>query len=317
MKKLLVVLAVSLMCFTAKAQQFTNPSFETWAANMPQGWSTLGFMGFNLCTMEQSTDANTGNYSVKIAPKVLDATIAAIMQIDSVAFPGFLTNGNFNIEVLMQFISSAGSELTEEDYMYLLTNMITEGEQIEEDNQPTSVSGYYKFNYQPETETTYDYFEMMALMFGDVEGQRTIVGMGAFYSDDMFAKTGEFQQFEMPIYYLTEYPANEIVYIAIVGCEETRITNFPELYLDDIMINYSSSLEDVETEVATTIFPNPTSGKIRINCENNSYIQIVNPLGQVVKEINNYTPNSIIEIEQSGIYFVRINGEKTTKVIVK
>ena len=296
MKKLFLVLAVSLMCFTAKAQQFTNPSFETWAANTPQGWSTLGFMGFNLCTMEQSTDANTGNYSVKIAPKFLDPTIAAIMQMDSMAFPGFLTNGNFNIEVFMQFLPNAGSELTEEEYMYLLTNIITGGLQIEEDNQPTSISGYYKFNYQPETETTYDYFEMMALLFGEVEGERTIVGMGAFYSDDVFAKTGEFQQFEMPLYYLTEYPA---------------------LYLDDIMINYSSSLEDVENTVATTIFPNPTSGKIRINCENNSYIQIVNPLGQVVKEINNYIPNSIIEIEQSGIYFVRINGEKTTKVIVK
>jgi hypothetical protein len=267
--------------------------------------------------MEQSTDANTGNYSVKIAPKVLDPTIAAIMQIDSVAFPGFLTNGNFNIEVLMQLLMGGDTEITEEDYMYLLTNMITGGEQIEEDNQPTSVSGYYKFNYQPETETTYDYFEMMTLMFGDVEGQRTIVGMGAFYSDDMFAKTGEFQQFEMPIYYLTEYPANEIVYIAIVGCEETRITNFPELYLDDMMINYSSSLEDVETEVATAIYPNPTSGKVRINCENNSHIQIVNPLGQVVKEINNYTSNSLIEIEQKGIYFVRVNGEKTTKLVVK
>ena len=35
---------------------------------------------------------------------------------DSVTYPGFLTNGNFNIEVLMQFMSSAGSELTEEDY---------------------------------------------------------------------------------------------------------------------------------------------------------------------------------------------------------
>ena len=41
------------------------------------------------------------------------------------------------------------------------------------------------------------------------------------------------------------------------------------------------------------------------------------PLGQVVKEINNYTSNSVIEIEQSGIYFVRVNGEKTTKLIVK
>lgn len=317
MRKLFLVLAVSLMCFTAKAQQFTNPSFENWTANMPQGWSTLGFMGINICTMEQSTDAHTGDYSVKIAPKFLDPTIAAIMQIDSVTFPGFLTNGNFNIEVLMQLLMGGDTEITEEDYMYLLTNMITGGEQIEEDNQPTSVSGYYKFNYQPETETTYDYFEMMTLMFGDVEGQRTIVGMGAFYSDDMFAKTGEFQQFEMPIYYLTEYPANEIVYIAIVGCEETRITNFPELYLDDIMINYSSSLEDVEKTNLISVYPNPTSGKVRINCENNSHIQIVNPLGQVVKEINNYTSNSLIEIEQKGIYFVRVNGEKTTKLVVK
>jgi hypothetical protein len=83
------------------------------------------------------------------------------------------------------------------------------------------------------------------------------------------------------------------------------------------MINYSSSLEDVETEVATAIYPNPTNGKIRINCENNSHIQIVNPLGQVVKQINNYTTNSLIEIEQSGIYFVIINGEKATKLIVK
>ncbi|MBO7277747.1 MAG: T9SS type A sorting domain-containing protein, partial [Bacteroidales bacterium] len=52
-------------------------------------------------------------------------------------------------------------------------------------------------------------------------------------------------------------------------------------------------------------------------CENNSHIQIVNPLGQVVKEINNYTSNSLIEIEQKGIYFVRVNGEKATKLIVK
>ena len=313
MKKLLVVLAVSLMCFTTKAQQFTNPSFENWAANMPQGWSTLGFMGFNLCTMEQSTDANTGNYSVKIAPKMLDATIAAMMQMEPIAFPGFLTNGNLNIEVLMQFMQNAGSEITEEDYMYMLTNLITGGLQIEENNQPTSVSGYYKFNWY---NYDYDYFEIMAVLFGTVEGQRTVVGMG-LADGYPGAKTEGFQSFEMPIHYLSEQPANEIVLITIVAGDEFQTTDFPELYLDDIMINYSSSLEDVETEVATTIFPNPTNGKIRINCENNSYIQIVNPLGQVVKEINNYTPNSIIEIEQSGIYFVKINGEKTTKVIVK
>lgn len=313
MKKLFLVLAVSLMCFTAKAQQFTNPSFENWAANMPQGWSTLGFMGFNLCTMEQSTDANTGDYSVKIAPKQLDASIAAMMQMEPIAFPGFLTNGNFNIEVLMQFMQNAGSEITEEDYMYMLTNLITGGLQIEENNQPTSVSGYYKFNWY---NYDYDYFEIMAVLFGTVEGQRTVVGMG-LADGYPGAKTEGFQSFEMPIHYLSEQPANEIVLITIVAGDEFQTTDFPELYLDDIMINYSSSLEDVETEVATAVYPNPTSGKVRINCENNSHIQIVNPLGQVVKEINNYTSNSLIEIEQKGIYFVRVNGEKATKLVVE
>ncbi len=313
MKKLFLVLAVSLMCFTTKAQQFTNPSFENWAANMPQGWSTLGFMGFNLCTMEQSTDANTGDYSVKIAPKQLDASIAAMMQMEPIAFPGFLTNGNFNIEVLMQFMQNAGSEITEEDYMYMLTNLITGGLQIEENNQPTSVSGYYKFNWY---NYDYDYFEIMAVLFGTVEGQRTVVGMG-LADGYPGAKTEGFQSFEMPIHYLSEQPANEIVLITIVAGDEFQTTDFPELYLDDIMINYSSSLEDVETEVATAVYPNPTSGKVRINCENNSHIQIVNPLGQVVKEINNYTSNSLIEIEQKGIYFVRVNGEKATKLVVE
>lgn len=313
MRKLFLVLAVSLMCFTAKAQQFTNPSFENWTANMPQGWSTLGFMGFNLCTMEQSTDANTGDYSVKIAPKMLDATIAAMMQIEPIAFPGFLTNGNFNIEVLMQFMQNAGSEITEEDYMYMLTNLITGGLQIEENNQPTSVSGYYKFNWY---NYDYDYFEIMAVLFGTVEGQRTVVGMG-LADGYPGAKTEGFQSFEMPIHYLSEQPANEIVLITIVAGDEFQTTDFPELYLDDIMINYSSSLEDVEKTNLISVYPNPTSGKVRINCENNSHIQIVNPLGQVVKEINNYTSNSLIEIEQKGIYFVRVNGEKATKLVVK
>ncbi len=313
MRKLFLVLAVSLMCFTAKAQQFTNPSFENWTANMPQGWSTLGFMGFNLCTMEQSTDAHTGDYSVKIAPKMLDATIAAMMQIEPIAFPGFLTNGNFNIEVLMQFMQNAGSEITEEDYMYMLTNLITGGLQIEENNQPTSVSGYYKFNWY---NYDYDYFEIMAVLFGTVEGQRTVVGMG-LADGYPGAKTEGFQSFEMPIHYLSEQPANEIVLITIVAGDEFQTTDFPELYLDDIMINYSSSLEDVEKTNLISVYPNPTSGKVRINCENNSHIQIVNPLGQVVKEINNYTSNSLIEIEQKGIYFVRVNGEKATKLVVK
>ena len=317
MKKVLLVLAVIFMCFTSKAQQFTNSSFETWAANMPQGWSSLGFMGMNLCEVAKTTDVNSGNYAVKVAPKMLNPAIASMMQVEAFAIPGFLTNGTINFELLLELLAQSDTTMGEMDYMNLLTNLITGGLQIEESNQPSTINGYYKFNYQEETETAYDYFEMTALLFGEVEGIRTIVGLGAFYSDDVFAKTEGYQQFEMPIYYVSQQPANEVIYLAIVGCEETRTANFPELYLDDIMINYESSLEDVANTQEISVYPNPSNGKLRINCENNSHIQIVNPLGQVVKEINNYTPNSVIEIEQSGIYFVKVGGRKATKLIVK
>jgi hypothetical protein len=273
-------------------------------------------MGFNLCTMEQSTDAHTGDYSVKIAPKMLDATIAAMMQMEPIAIPAFFTNGVINFEMLMQIMMNDGSDITEEDYMNLLSNFITGGLQIEEGNRPTSISGYQKFNNQSGEANM-----MMALVLNTENEQRTIIGLGEYFAEgDYYGKktmTEGFQQFEFPIMYISDLPANEIVFLALVACEEFQTTDFPELYLDDMMINYSSSLEDVETEVATAIYPNPTSGKVRINCENNSHIQIVNPLGQVVKEINNYTSNSLIEIEQKGIYFVRVNGEKTTKLVVK
>lgn len=319
MRRLLLVLAVMFMCFTTKAQQFTNPSFETWAANMPQGWSSLGFMGFNLCDVSQSTEANTGNYAVKVAPEMLNQTIATMMQIPSFPMPGFITNGIINFELLMEgFLGSDTTVMDETAYMEMLSNLLTGGLQLEEGNQPSSISGYYKFNCQPETDTTYDSFQMMALLFGEVEGQRIVVGMGAFFSDELLAKTEGYQQFEMPIYYISEQPANEIIYLTMVFCEETRTANFPELYLDDIMINYASSLEDVANTQQISVYPNPSTREFRINCENNSNIQILNPLGQVVKEINNYTPNSVIEVEQSGIYFVKIsNVEKAIKLVIK
>ena len=145
MKKVLLVLAVIFMCFTSKAQQITNSSFETWAANMPQGWSSLGFMGMNLCEVAKTTDVNSGNYAVKVAPKMLNPAIASMMQVEAFAIPGFLTNGTINFELLLELLAQSDTTMGEMDYMNLLTNLITGGLQIEDSNQPSTINGYYKF----------------------------------------------------------------------------------------------------------------------------------------------------------------------------
>ncbi len=312
MKKLFLVLAVIFVCFGAKAQQFTNPGFETWSAGKPQGWSSIELMGITLSDIAKSSDSHSGDYSVKVAPKMMNATLAAMLQTEPYPMSGMLTNGAFNFELLMQIFANGGEDL---DYMQMLADVITGGLPVSPENQPTSINGYFKFISQ---ET--GFFELTVLLISEENEQRTIVGLGAYYSDDMGMeyKTDAFQSFEMPIYYLSETPATEIVFMAMVDTEDLTPTVYPELYLDDITIEYSSvSLEEVANAQEITVYPNPTNGKIRINCENNSHIQIVNPLGQVVKQINNYTTNSLIEIEQKGIYFVRVNGEKATKLIVK
>lgn len=312
MKKLLLVLAVMFMCFTAKAQQFTNNSFENWSANMPQGWSSIDLMGFTLSDVAQSSDAHSGNYSVKVAPKMISSTLAAMMQTEPYPMSGILTNGSFNFELLMQILAGAGEDA---DYMQMLADVITGGLSLTPENQPTSVNGYFKFNPQES-----GYFELTVLLVNEENGIRSVVGVGVYYSDDMGMKykADAFQTFEMPIYYLSEMPATEIIFMAMVDTEDLEPTVFPELYLDDIVIEYGAvSLDEMTSTQNTTIYPNPSNGKIRINCENNSHIQIINPLGQIVKEINNYTPNTNIEIEKSGVYFVKTNGQKAVKLIVK
>ncbi|MBO7229357.1 MAG: hypothetical protein J6V18_06730, partial [Bacteroidales bacterium] len=105
MKKAVLFIGALIMAFSINAQQLTNNGFESWTGNIPQGWNTLGFMGFNLCDVNKTTDVHSGEFAITVAPAMLpDMLVAAMGLTESFSIPGFLTNGTINMEYLMEMM---------------------------------------------------------------------------------------------------------------------------------------------------------------------------------------------------------------------
>lgn len=69
------------------------------------------------------------------------------------------------------------------------------------------------------------------------------------------------------------------------------------------------------------VFPNPTSGSVTIKGKNIELISIFNMYGQMIKQIDDNTPETIINLknEASGVYFIKINTNNkiiTRKIIL-
>lgn len=310
MKRVSLFLIAAMAFCTTYAQQFTNGNFESWSGNSPQGWNSLGYMGFNLCDISKSADANGGNSAVRIAPKPLPSVIAAMVGADMVV-PGFLTNATVNMQAIIDLFTSGGDEdidFTPEVIMSLLQGGLSLNE------QPTSISGYYKFD-QKDAEN--DMFFLQALLVASEGDQKQIVGTGTFTSDPEMMKSEGYASFTMELVKLSETPATELIFIALVSGDENNTTaDLSSLLLDDLTISYASGLEKLNAGSQVAIYPNPCSGDFRLNAPAGSSVRITDALGRSVKNIESYD-NGTISLENKGIYFVNIDNKQVGKLIVR
>lgn len=309
MKKAVLFIGALIMAFSINAQQLTNNGFESWTGNIPQGWSTLGFMGFNLCDVNKTTDAHSGEFAITVAPAMLPSSLAAMMGMtESFAIPGVLTNGMIDINVLMELMGDTAAfenMLSEE----ILTNILTGGMRLNE--QPSEITGYYKFE---QVENSYDMFGVAGLLYATIEGERRLVGMG-FFSNEMKNSSSGYQSFSMPLEYIYEIPADELIVLALVASEETA-TEFSTLYLDDLNVVYNSGIEEAIFDNKVAVYPNPTSGDFKLNGADGSKVIISDVLGREVLNIEKYDGQSVT-LSQKGVYFLNIEGKQTQKLIVK
>lgn len=309
MKKAVLFIGALIMAFSINAQQLTNNGFESWTGNIPQGWSTLGFMGFNLCDVNKTTDAHSGEFAITVAPAMLPSSLAAMMGMtESFAIPGVLTNGMIDINVLMELMGDTAAfenMLSEE----ILTNILTGGMRLNE--QPSEITGYYKFE---QVENSYDMFGVAGLLYATIEGERRLVGMG-FFSNEMKNSSSGYQSFSMPFEYIYEIPADELIVLALVVSEEAA-TDFSTLYLDDLNVVYTSGIEEAIFDNKVAVYPNPTSGDFKLNGADGSKVIISDVLGREVLNIERYDGQSVT-LSQKGVYFLNIEGKQTQKLIVK
>ena len=309
MKKAVLFIGALIMAFSINAQQLTNNGFESWTGNIPQGWSTLGFMGFNLCDVNKTTDAHSGEFAITVAPAMLPSSLAAMMGMtESFAIPGVLTNGMIDINVLMELMGDTAAfenMLSEE----ILTNILTGGMRLNE--QPSEITGYYKFE---QVENSYDMFGVAGLLYATIEGERRLVGMG-FFSNEMKNSSSGYQSFSMPLEYIYEIPADELIVLALVASEETA-TEFSTLYLDDLNVVYNSGIEEAIFDNKVAVYPNPTSGDFKLSGADGCKVIISDVLGREVLNIERYDGQSVT-LSQKGVYFLNIKGKQTQKLIVK
>ncbi|MEE0991639.1 MAG: T9SS type A sorting domain-containing protein [Bacteroidales bacterium] len=309
MKKAVLFIGALIMAFSINAQQLTNNGFESWTGNVPQGWNTLGFMGFNLCDVNKTTDAHSGEFAITVAPAMLPSSLAAMMGMtEAFAIPGVLTNGMIDINVLMELMGDTAAfenMLSEE----ILTNILTDGMRLNE--QPSEITGYYKFE---QVENSYDMFGVAGLLYATIEGERRLVGMG-FFSNEMKNSSSGYQSFSMPFEYIYEIPADELIVLALVVSDGTA-TDFSTLYLDDLNVVYNSGIEEAIFDNKVAVYPNPTSGDFKLNGADGSKVIISDVLGREVLNIEKYDGQSVT-LSQKGVYFLNIEGKQTQKLIVK
>lgn len=312
MKRQIFIFVLAFLPFVLNAQQFNNAGFESWSAGQVQSWNSLGYMGFNLCDISQSTDANSGDYAVKISPKMLPSSIAGLIGMSSFPVPGFLTNATVDMTGFIELLSGQGD--ISNIQMDEIINLLRDGLSISD--RPLSIQGAYKY-VKPQSETE-EICLLQALLISNQNGERTFVGLGTA-SDIISSETadGEFARFNMPITYLSETPADELIFIVCLLADNSQTSDFAYLVLDDIQIQYASGMEEVSLDNNMILYPNPTDSEFRINCEDGSDIIIYNCLGQVEKEINNYISSTPLSMEKSGIYFVKINNTVVKKLVIK
>ncbi|HXD92565.1 MAG TPA: T9SS type A sorting domain-containing protein [Bacteroidia bacterium] len=137
----------------------------------------------------------------------------------------------------------------------------------------------------------------------------TIVGNGtAGYSGD----GGQATAAELNSPYCSAFDVNGNLFIADVLNARIRIVN---------SIGQTTSMEQLkEYKEQITIYPNPSNGSISIlNSSSIDYVKVTDIIGQTIYEAKPNSENTILNIDNSGVYFVTITSGKETstkKVIV-
>ena len=324
MKKILTSVVVSLLflCTMQAQNNILNSDFELWSYGKPVGW-TVGLHGtitsFVNLPVEvnfgtQSSEAHGGSSAVKLMSA--DFTIPYVGY--SLNLPGILQVGEsegftiplediMNIANMFQDTTGFGGlDSTDMSSLSSLTRLLSNG--VPCTQVPASVTAWVK--YQPQEND-----QLIMLAVAKKEGMPISYNYGVFQTEDPNA----YQKIGIDF----DTPNAECDSIMIVILSSSQLNSSSILYVDDISLEYSgvgiSELENFDGK----IYPNPTSGQLRIQPDNeNAYEWILTDLSGRALLTGKSTGETILDTRSfaSGMYMLQIisnNNTSTCKVLIR
>ena len=297
---LMFVCALTISYAALGQQQIENPGFEFWEEYgfgpdtlEPVNWNSLKSSdGGNFInkvipiTLERSTDAHSGDYSVKLRNDTILIFVA----------PGTMTNGRVH------------ATLPPSDaYVYTIDSLPEFNTPFTD--KPDSLSAWIKFFPQEN-----DIAHVAAILHSDTAkiADSTQTNWIAFASIDVPVQVDDWTQFIVPFQYLnTNTP--EYILFAIYAGDAQNSKPFSVMYLDDIELIYHETgiharLEDVlklgvTGNNLTVYLPAKYDGQL-VNLE------ITDIFGRrVVSQNFNSKPSNSFTIDlPQGIYVCRVKG---------
>jgi len=96
------------------------------------------------------------------------------------------------------------------------------------------------------------------------------------------------------------------------GGPESNSTNFMDSVLLNLQINLSISDRQIK-ENFFTLYPNPTTGKIKINAENIKNVLVINEIGETVLNLEKTKEIDLTNFPK-GIYLIKVHTDKFVQV---
>ncbi|HOM36416.1 MAG TPA: PCMD domain-containing protein [Bacteroidales bacterium] len=282
MKNLLFLPLIFVYGFIS-GQAIPNNSFEEWYQHSaghldPVGWNTANpttnVYPINKVTTERTDDAYDGNFAVKLTSKTVLTFVA----------PGFITLGDFNINLFTQQTSITGGI-----NFYL---------------KPEKLKLYYKY-----TPSQGDFFRIGLWMLRNDGTQIPDTVATALYEGS--EPKNSFTPLEIELVYRNDFTP-EILNITAVSSNPDAPVAGSVLIVDKIELEYSTlSQSTTYDKPRSLIFPSPASDIIYLNdlfdYDSIDLIKIFDIQGKKLFEFDNNIENGIdINSLQKGTYVIKV-----------
>ena len=307
-KALLCISATVFLLNISHAQQIENPGFETWdgtgATLEPVNWSSLktsddSFLSSSAPVVLSQDTGRENGFSVKLENK----------SVFNVVANGLLTNGRVHAD----FNPANG---------YVFTDATDPRWNTPLTSRPDSIVGWYK--YQPSSANgNIDKGKVEVLLHKTGTGQMpetsstaaNTVGRARF---DMIQPSATWVRFSVPFNYVSS-DNPEYILIILTSGDSTAAVNGSIAWFDDLQLIYNDAVstpQEIQKEFSVAQF----NASLRIrDLTIGSQFEIYNALGQPITSGVAAQETLLIDIPQTGVYFVRVSnatGILTKKIVI-